>query len=149
MSVQTRGWMSCERSESLLRGKDVDPGVGCGVCGEELSAYAVIDFFFFSSRRRHTRLQGDWSSDVCSSDLVLGLHGAGSVRPDGARPPRHHGPGAPHRAGLQHGRGGRPAGVAELGRDPPRSGERRVGEEGRTPGSPDHLKKKKKKKTME
>src|SRR5256885_7079697 len=27
-------------------------------------------FFFFSSRRRHTRLQGDWSSDVCSSDLV-------------------------------------------------------------------------------
>src|SRR5256885_18870 len=28
-----------------------------------------IIFFFFSSRRRHTRLQGDWSSDVCSSDL--------------------------------------------------------------------------------
>src|SRR5256885_5419221 len=28
-------------------------------------------FFFFSSRRRHTRLQGDWSSDVCSSDLGL------------------------------------------------------------------------------
>src|SRR5256885_5440185 len=26
-------------------------------------------FFFFSSRRRHTRFQGDWSSDVCSSDL--------------------------------------------------------------------------------
>src|SRR5256885_3539067 len=30
------------------------------------------DFFFFSSRRRHTRLQGDWSSDVCSSDLIAG-----------------------------------------------------------------------------
>src|SRR6266487_6165176 len=30
------------------------------------------DFFFFSSRRRHTRWTGDWSSDVCSSDLVLG-----------------------------------------------------------------------------
>src|ERR1022692_2836178 len=29
-----------------------------------------VCFFFFSSRRRHTRLQGDWSSDVCSSDLV-------------------------------------------------------------------------------
>src|SRR6478735_12846411 len=29
-------------------------------------------FFFFSSRRRHTRLQGDWSSDVCSSDLPGG-----------------------------------------------------------------------------
>src|SRR5574340_611421 len=27
-------------------------------------------FFFFSSRRRHTRSFGDWSSDVCSSDLV-------------------------------------------------------------------------------
>src|SRR5207248_8601389 len=28
-------------------------------------------FFFFSSRRRHTRSYGDWSSDVCSSDLRL------------------------------------------------------------------------------
>src|SRR5579863_392088 len=27
--------------------------------------------FFFSSRRRHTRWTGDWSSDVCSSDLIL------------------------------------------------------------------------------
>src|SRR5690348_17864601 len=27
-------------------------------------------FFFFSSRRRHTRWTGDWSSDVCSSDLA-------------------------------------------------------------------------------
>src|SRR5215210_8501570 len=27
-------------------------------------------FFFFSSRRRHTRYIGDWSSDVCSSDLT-------------------------------------------------------------------------------
>src|SRR5260370_36620780 len=26
-------------------------------------------FFFFSSRRRHTRFKCDWSSDVCSSDL--------------------------------------------------------------------------------
>jgi len=26
-------------------------------------------FFFFSSRRRHTRYWRDWSSDVCSSDL--------------------------------------------------------------------------------
>src|SRR6266496_4178227 len=29
-------------------------------------------FFFFSSRRRHTRSLRDWSSDVCSSDLVCG-----------------------------------------------------------------------------
>src|SRR6267378_6912418 len=28
-------------------------------------------FFFFSSRRRHTRSLRDWSSDVCSSDLLL------------------------------------------------------------------------------
>src|SRR5437762_4557029 len=28
-------------------------------------------FFFFSSRRRHTRYIGDWSSDVCSSDLTM------------------------------------------------------------------------------
>src|SRR5256885_12693200 len=34
-------------------------------------------FFFFSSRRRHTRLQGDWSSDVCSSDLPFN---SGSAR---------------------------------------------------------------------
>src|SRR5206468_9960296 len=27
-------------------------------------------FFFFSSRRRHTRSDRDWSSDVCSSDLI-------------------------------------------------------------------------------
>src|SRR3981189_3461409 len=32
--------------------------------------YCFLIFFFFSSRRRHTRLQGDWSSDVCSSDLL-------------------------------------------------------------------------------
>src|SRR5574337_1000524 len=30
----------------------------------------ILHFFFFSSRRRHTRLSGDWSSDVCSSDLT-------------------------------------------------------------------------------
>src|ERR671912_1548468 len=37
----------------------------------------VIPFFFFSSRRRHTRYWRDWSSDVCSSDLLL--RGAGVV----------------------------------------------------------------------
>src|SRR5260370_17479311 len=29
-----------------------------------------MTFFFFSSRRRHTRFKCDWSSDVCSSDLL-------------------------------------------------------------------------------
>src|SRR5256885_11485017 len=35
----------------------------------ETVSRSVLLVFFFSSRRRHTRLQGDWSSDVCSSDL--------------------------------------------------------------------------------
>src|SRR5262249_59937265 len=33
----------------------------------------VVEFFFFSSRRRHTRLVSDWSSDVCSSDLNVSV----------------------------------------------------------------------------
>src|SRR6267154_4798251 len=32
----------------------------------------VVFFFFFSSRRRHTSWTGDWSSDVCSSDMGAG-----------------------------------------------------------------------------
>src|SRR5438046_7461934 len=35
-------------------------------CCDDVACYC----FFFSSRRRHTRLVSDWSSDVCSSDLV-------------------------------------------------------------------------------
>src|SRR2546422_5041114 len=31
-------------------------------------------FFFFSSRRRHTRCSRDWSSDVCSSDLKIAMN---------------------------------------------------------------------------
>src|SRR5690606_40860067 len=37
-----------------------------------------IVFFFFSSRRRHTRFSRDWSSDVCSSDLLVFRYG-GSI----------------------------------------------------------------------
>src|SRR3989454_4468600 len=48
-----------------------------------LASFALLFvFFFFSSRRRHTRLQGDWSSDVCSSDLLqplLAAHGRVAV----------------------------------------------------------------------
>src|SRR3989449_2149927 len=40
--------------------------------------------FFFSSRRRHTRCSRDWSSDVCSSDLV-GYHLAKLLAAEGAR----------------------------------------------------------------
>src|SRR6266446_9066951 len=55
------------------------------------SVAPVAEEFFFSSRRRHTRLQGDWSSDVCSSDLLHAfatphdqsppIHGTGRPRP--------------------------------------------------------------------
>src|SRR5256885_6231200 len=40
---------------------------------------SVTVMFFFSSRRRHTRLQGDWSSDVCSSDLFVHMIWGGGV----------------------------------------------------------------------
>src|SRR5256885_9755550 len=44
---------------------DFDVLAQLALAGGELR---MTDLFFFSSRRRHTRLQGDWSSDVCSSD---------------------------------------------------------------------------------
>src|SRR5437868_12427508 len=42
--------------------------LNCQVRIVDLSMTIVL--FFFSSRRRHTRSKRDWSSDVCSSDLV-------------------------------------------------------------------------------
>src|SRR5207249_5848112 len=39
----------------------------------------TVVFFFFSSRRRHTRSKRDWSSDVCSSDLVPGIVAAPQI----------------------------------------------------------------------
>src|SRR2546430_6008254 len=41
--------------------------------------------FFFSSRRRHTRFDCDWSSDVCSSDLVAELYQKGRMAYPGQR----------------------------------------------------------------
>src|SRR3712207_7938811 len=35
-----------------------------------MRSWCYVVYFFFSSRRRHTRYWRDWSSDVCSSDLV-------------------------------------------------------------------------------
>src|SRR5699024_12067870 len=40
------------------------------------SCICLSIFFFFSSRRRHTRSKRDWSSDVCSSDLAVVGDGA-------------------------------------------------------------------------
>src|SRR5215475_3620117 len=79
----------------------------------------TIYFFFFSSRRRHTRFSRDWSSDVCSSDL------SPSPTPWGGSSRR-----------TRRGRtssGGRVASGSE---------ERRVGKECRSRWSPYHLKKK-------
>src|SRR5438046_6736999 len=51
---------------------------------------STVYVFFFSSRRRHTRLVSDWSSDVCSSDLAAVGAAAASARhiPYPMRPPR-------------------------------------------------------------
>src|SRR5256885_9702924 len=59
---------------SILAGTSLEPSGKSGLA--ELTTRLLIRgtrklgaVIFFSSRRRHTRLQGDWSSDVCSSDL--------------------------------------------------------------------------------
>src|SRR6185312_3246430 len=49
----------------------------------------IIFFFFFSSRRRHTRSDRDWSSDVCSSDLVFPASSR-SIDPRSSVERRHH-----------------------------------------------------------
>src|SRR2546426_3656479 len=59
----SRGYSGIATSTFLCRGGDIAACLSCS------SRYLSFYFFFFSSRRRHTRLQGDWSSDVCSSDL--------------------------------------------------------------------------------
>src|SRR3712207_7187883 len=95
-------------------------------------------FFFFSSRRRHTRYWRDWSSDVCSSDLET-TAGSGGRRPI----PRVRARVAVVAAAL--------VAVAALGRAGPvlaqsypggtvshRSEERRVGKECRSRWSPYH-----------
>src|SRR2546427_12486816 len=43
-------------------------------------ACCIVLHFFFSSRRRHTRFDCDWSSDVCSSDLDLATRAAPIAR---------------------------------------------------------------------
>src|SRR5207248_4864035 len=101
-----------------------------------------IFFFFFSSRRRHTRSYGDWSSDVCSSDLNRTGMGRGYRR----RQPRP----IPVRFALHNGHTDewsapirpRAPSAASSWR---RSEERRVGKECRSRRAPEHVKKKTKK----
>src|SRR5256885_15493842 len=66
--------------ENGIESKSVPSGLGSRVLIVRLC-------FFFSSRRRHTRLQGDWSSDVCSSDLgtAVGRRASSRGGPPGRR----------------------------------------------------------------
>src|SRR5436305_13514539 len=96
-----------------------------------------VIFFFFSSRRRHTRCGRDWSSDVCSSDLrgdgVL-REGAAAVPGDDVRPGG---------AGEDRPAAGPPGAAVGF-----RSEERRVGKECRSGRSGYQEKKKKKERGM-
>src|SRR5438046_4477952 len=98
----------------------------CDISVQSVCVVSFFLFFFFSSRRRHTRLVSDWSSDVCSSDLLGGLR-IGRRR----RRPRAE---DDHLADLRDGK-------ARVRWE--RSEERRVGKECRSRGSPEHYKKKK------
>src|SRR2546427_13304871 len=62
-----------------------------------MSYVACSIVFFFSSRRRHTRFDCDWSSDVCSSDLLSGRLGdvLSHVYMTSAMLKRYHDEGAP------------------------------------------------------
>src|SRR5260221_10423008 len=55
----------------LVGGKNLR--VGRANYARDIPSLAIHFFFFFSSRRRHTRSLCDWSSDVCSSDLIKGI----------------------------------------------------------------------------
>src|SRR5699024_11334116 len=88
--------------------------------------------FFFSSRRRHTRSKRDWSSDVCSSDLLFQRtyhvhHG----RQEKAGTGKIHRPSAKEKQGTALRPCRRRSGGKRSGR-PLRSEERRVGKECRS-----------------
>src|SRR5437867_10017300 len=61
----------CLRSVCLCLIVYIDLGL-CIMFFLILLCLCMFFYFFFSSRRRHTRSYGDWSSDVCSSDLCPG-----------------------------------------------------------------------------
>src|SRR6478735_3527244 len=54
--------------DCLIKNKSIADAVPARVI--EAAKAREASRVLFSSRRRHTRLQGDWSSDVCSSDLI-------------------------------------------------------------------------------
>src|SRR2546430_5348727 len=62
----------------VVRLRTVEPVEVALVAGN--SCLELFLFFFFSSRRRHTRFDCDWSSDVCSSDLMRVLNTKGAAK---------------------------------------------------------------------
>src|SRR5690348_17645609 len=95
----------------------------------------ICCLFFFSSRRRHTRWTGDWSSDVCSSDLR-------ASRPPGLHQvPRSAATGVPHSSRDNPSQTVHHLPPHEHEQDD-RSEERRVGKECRSRWSPYLYKKK-------
>src|SRR5438874_4197760 len=68
------GW---EVGRCWWRPSSAPAGWSCSASGSSTGGRASRIVFFFSSRRRHTRSLRDWSSDVCSSDLMVdeGLQG--------------------------------------------------------------------------
>src|SRR2546430_6172776 len=105
--------------------------------------YCADCFFFFSSRRRHTRFDCDWSSDVCSSDLSAASADTWRSITFGANLPRAH-PARPAPATTSGNGTANTASAMNAARaSATRSEERRGGEEGRSRWAPDHLKKKK------
>src|SRR2546421_7568426 len=98
----------------------------------------LLAFFFFSSRRRHTRSDRDWSSDVCSSDLVSGVIEDIRIvrRVDGRSGPLH--AVLDVLRALSSGRLRPHHDVSRLPGAAVRSEERRVGEECRSRWSPYH-----------
>src|SRR2546430_6728519 len=106
----------------------------------ERSLESQIVCFFFSSRRRHTRFDCDWSSDVCSSDLDARLAGEDRLAPPQQVAQRGQADGLGDGGGQDLVAGRRIArdqglerGAVEL-----RSEERRVGKECRSRWSPYH-----------
>src|SRR5438093_11387729 len=100
--------------------------------------------FFFSSRRRHTRLVSDWSSDVCSSDLGEPGNQQVSINRTGIRNRNHPSTechGGPEECDARSEKKGGPLESA-------RSEERRVGKECRSRGTTDQQKKKNSARTM-
>src|SRR3989440_1187435 len=57
-------------STTCIGGVTPSRGITCKSLSERRLMDTSTDLFFFSSRRRHTRSDRDWSSDVCSSDLI-------------------------------------------------------------------------------